>query len=169
MSAGLVVALLGLIVYLPDRVQYVETVHIDAPLSTVYDAIRYQEQLMSWSPWPVETNSQCFVQQTDGQVGARTVYAKNGREFGYQEVTELVPQQKVSFFLKSYVAPFEEDVRMSFYLRATAQEQTEVHLFFNEKLKKPHFLIAYFGGILRWVRNMHRKDLQALKTYAESQ
>ncbi|MEM1003069.1 MAG: SRPBCC domain-containing protein, partial [Bacteroidota bacterium] len=134
----------------------------------VYDAIRYQEQLMAWSAWPAETNSLCEVRNNDGQIGAQTIFQnQKGKQFGYQEVTHLVPNEKVSFYLKSFVAPFEEDVRLDFILKELPDSKTRVSLWFDEKLKKPAFLIAYFGNIINWVHSMHLKDLAGLKNYVE--
>ncbi|MEM1216875.1 MAG: SRPBCC domain-containing protein, partial [Bacteroidota bacterium] len=153
----------------PKKVQYIETITIDAPIDKVYDAIRYQEQLMEWSAWLAETNSLCKVNNEDGVVGAQTIYMnQKGKQFGYQEITKLVKDEKVSFFLKSFVAPFEEEVKMDFILKRLTSDQTEVSLWFDETLKKPAFLIAYFGGIIKWVHRMHLKDLAGLKKYAEA-
>ncbi|MGD1841652.1 MAG: SRPBCC domain-containing protein [Thermonemataceae bacterium] len=166
---GVLIALLLLIWQLPKKVQYIETIIIKAPITKVYDAIRYQKQLMKWSAWPTETNSLCLVKNTDGQVGAQTVYTnQKGKKFGFQEVTALVENEKVSFYLKSFVAPFEEDVRVDFILKELPDTKTEVSLWFDEKLKKPFFLIAYFGGVIDWVHKMHLKDLAGLKQYAEA-
>ncbi len=166
---GLVTALVLLIWKLPRKIQYIETITVKAPIAKVYDAIRYQEQLMEWSAWPEETNSLCEVKNTDGVLGAQTIYKnKKGKKFGYQEVTELVENEKVSFYLKSYVAPFEDEVRMDFILKSQSGSETEISLWFDEKLKKPAFLIAYFGGIIDWVHQMHLKDLAGLKKYVEA-
>jgi hypothetical protein len=73
LAIGMVLAILLLILFLPDKVQYTEILTVKAPVSKVYDAIRFQEQLMAWSAWPIETNSQCLVKNTDGMVGAQTV------------------------------------------------------------------------------------------------
>ncbi|MEM9933857.1 MAG: hypothetical protein AAF824_09605, partial [Bacteroidota bacterium] len=54
--SGLVVAVILLILFLPKKVQYIETITVKAPISKVYDAIRFQQQLMEWSAWPPETN-----------------------------------------------------------------------------------------------------------------
>jgi uncharacterized protein YndB with AHSA1/START domain len=165
---GLVTALSILVLILPNKVQYIEKITVDSPVSKVYDAIRYQEQLMVWSAWPSETNSQCFLQGEDGKVGARTVYSKNGKEFGYQEITSLSKNEEIVFRLKSYVAPFEKEVKLTFILIPLPDHDcTEVILWFDEVLKKPHFLIAYFGGIINWVHSMHLKDLQGLKKFVE--
>jgi len=167
LAGGLVLALILLVIFLPDKVQYIETITVKAPISRVYDAIRFQEQLMVWSVWPTETNSQCFVKHTDSIVGAQTVYTKNGKEFGYQEITHLKENEKVTFFLKSYVAPFEKDVRLSFILKELPNNETEISMWFSELLKKPHFLVAYFGGIIKWVHRMHLKDLANLEKFVE--
>ncbi|GAB5530476.1 MAG: hypothetical protein Roseis3KO_22530 [Roseivirga sp.] len=157
-----------LIYFLPKKVQYVESIVVDAPVNKVYDAVRYQEQLMDWSAWPKETKSTCKVQNEDGTIGAQIIYMNlKGKKFGYQEITGLTKNEKITFYLKSFVAPFEDDVRMTFYFRVMAENQTEVQLFFDETLKKPQFLIAYFGGIIKWVHSMHLKDLNYLKAYVE--
>lgn len=167
--SGILIALLLLIWKLPAKIQYIETIVVNAPISKVYDAIKYQEQLMEWSAWPAETNSLCQVANTDGELGAQTIYQnKKGKQFGYQEVTDLVENEKVSFYLKSFVAPFEEDVRIDFLLKEISDTETEVKLWFKEKLKKPAFLIAYFGNIIDWVHEMHLKDLAGLKKYVEA-
>ncbi|MEM9932847.1 MAG: hypothetical protein AAF824_04510, partial [Bacteroidota bacterium] len=157
-----------LILFLPKKVQYIETITVKAPISKVYDAIRFQQQLMEWSAWPPETNALCKVNNEDGLPGAQTIYMnQKGKEFGYQEVTTLIKNEKVSFYLKSFVAPFEEDVRLDFILKELSDNETEISLWFNETLKKPAFLIAYFGGIIKWVHSMHLKDLEGLKKYVE--
>ncbi|MEO1485023.1 MAG: SRPBCC domain-containing protein [Bacteroidota bacterium] len=158
-----------LIILLPDKVQYIESIKVNAPVDVVYDAIRFQEHLMRWSAWPEETNSLCAVKNVDGQIGAQTIFMdKKQKQFGYQEVTTLVENEKIGFFLKSFVAPFEKDVRLDFILKEITEDVTEVNLWFNETLRKPHFLIAYFGGILKWVHKMHLKDLAGLKKYVEN-
>ncbi|PRX56279.1 SRPBCC domain-containing protein [Flagellimonas meridianipacifica] len=168
-GTGLLTATIVLIIVLPKKVQYIETINVNATVEKVYDAIRYQERLMNWSAWPSETNSLCAVKNVDGQIGAQTVFLnRKGKQFGYQEITHLVPNEKVSFFLKSDVVPFEEDVRLHFILKPLHGQHTQVNLWFDETLKKPQFLIAYIGGITKWVHKMHLKDLAGLKKFVES-
>lgn len=167
LSVGIVSALLLLIFVLPTKVQYIETIEVAAPASSVYDAIRYQTQLMEWSAWPGETKSECTVRQQDGQVGAQTVYLQNGKETGHQEVTGLVENEQVSFFLTSNQAPFEQDTRMHFFLHKAGTNKTRVSLWFDNTLKRPSHLIPYLFGIVRWTHRMHRKDLVGLKQYVE--
>ena len=167
LAIGIVIAILILLKVLPAKVQYIETITVTAPVAKVYDALRFQEQLMVWSAWPTETKSQCTVKNTDGIVGAQTVYLNKGKEFGYQEVTDLVENEKVSFYLTSK-APFEQDTRLHFLLKATDTNKTEVNLWFDNTLKKPSLLLPYIAGIIKWTHGMHLKDLAGLKKYVEN-
>lgn len=167
-GCGLLIALVILIWKLPTKIQYIEEVEIEAPVETVYDAIRYQERLMKWSAWPSETNSQCAVKNVDGQVGAQTVYLQKGNQFGYQEVTELLENEKISFYLTSK-APFEQDTRMHFYLNEMGENKTRVSLYFDNTLKKPSHVFPHLFGIVDWTHKMHLKDLAGLKKYTEQE
>ncbi len=169
LGGALALAVAGWIIFLPRTVEYIERITVHASVGKVYDAIRFQEQLMRWSAWPAETNSLCEVNETDGQPGAQTIYKNpKGKQFGYQEITGMIENERVDFYLKSFVAPFEEDVRLTFLLLPRGEHETEVMLWFREKMKKPLFLVAYFGGILKWVRRMHLKDLAGLKKFVEA-
>lgn len=163
---GFLVALLILVFKLPTKIQYVEEIQVNAPVRKVYDAVRFQEQLMDWSAWPSETNSQCAVKNLDGKIGAQTVYLQKGKQFGYQEVTELIKNEKVSFYLTSK-APFEQDTKMHFYLRPINENQTNVFLYFDNTLKRPSHVFPHIFGIVNWTHKMHLKDLAGLKNYVE--
>ncbi|MDC7998394.1 SRPBCC domain-containing protein [Gilvibacter sediminis] len=165
---GILVALLILVFKLPTKIQYVEEIRVNAPVKKVYDAVRFQEQLMDWSAWPSETNSQCAVKNVDGQIGAQTVYLQKGKQFGYQEVTELVENEKVSFYLTSK-APFEQHTKMHFYLRPINENQTNVSLYFDNTLKRPSHVFPHIFGIINWTHKMHLKDLAGLKEYVEKE
>ncbi|WP_299519250.1 SRPBCC domain-containing protein [Winogradskyella sp.] len=164
---SLLISLIILNITLPVKVQYVEEINLNAPVNAVYDAIRYQEQLMQWSAWPKETKSQCAVKNADGKLGAQTVYLKNGKQFGYQEVTDLEENEKVSFYLTSK-APFEQDTRLHFYLKEIADNNTYVMLYFDNTLKKPSHIFPHIFGIIKWTHGMHLKDLAGLKKYVEN-
>ncbi|MEM6718882.1 MAG: SRPBCC domain-containing protein [Bacteroidota bacterium] len=163
---GVLIAILLLIIKLPTKIQYIEEIQVNATISKVYDAIRYQEQLMKWSAWPSETKSQCAVKNVDGQIGAQTVYLQKGKQFGYQEVTELIENEKVSFYLTSK-APFEQDTRLHFYLKALENGKTNVLLYFDNTLKRPSHLFPHVFGIINWTHQMHLKDLAGLKKFSE--
>ncbi|WP_046755907.1 SRPBCC domain-containing protein [Kordia jejudonensis] len=165
---GLLIALLILVFKLPTKIQYIEEIEVNASINTVYDAIRYQEKLMKWSAWPKETKSQCAVKNVDGQIGAQTVYLQKDKQFGYQEVTELIENEKVSFYLTSK-APFEQDTRLHFFLKEIEHDRTNVCLYFDNTLKRPSHIFPHIFGIIHWTHNMHLKDLAGLKKFVEQQ
>ena len=167
LSIGILVAIFILLIVLPAKVQYIETIKVQANVARVYDAVRFQEQLMSWSAWPAETKSQCEVKNTDGQLGAQTIYLNKGKQFGYQEITNLTLNEKVSFILKSK-APFEQETKLHFLFKPLDSKETEVTLWFDNTLKKPSFLLPYVVGIIKWTHNMHLKDLAGLRKFVEN-
>jgi uncharacterized protein YndB with AHSA1/START domain len=93
------VLILVLVILLPNVVRYSEKIVVNAPIEQVYDNIRLQERLMRWSAWPEATGSTCSLENTDGNVGARTVFFNKGKRFGHQEIIDLKPNQKVSLTL----------------------------------------------------------------------
>lgn len=150
----------------PGRVRYTETTDIDASASSLYDHIRLQERLMSWSAWPSETGSTCACEGTDGTVGARTVFfGKDGKKFGHQEVTALEPNRRVTMVLEGKGPPHWPV--LVFELEPLSPTRTRVHLHFDNKIMRPFNLILRVAGIVRWTREMHVKDLHGLKQYAE--
>jgi hypothetical protein len=163
---GILVFLIVLIVLLiPTKVQYTESVIIDASASDLYDNTRLQERLMEWSSWPSETKSTCSLENLDGVLGARTVFFSKGQRFGYQEVTNLVEGQSVELKLESKGPPQNPVLRFDFI--PLGDKRTEVKLVFNNTLSRPFNVILRIAGIVRWTRKLHLKDLQGLKKYSE--
>lgn len=150
----------------PTDVSYSEEVVIRAAPDDIYDHIRFQQRLMEWSAWPSETGSSCSSEGADGAVGARTVFlTKAGERFGYQEVTALVPGRQVELRLHSK-GPAQRPV-LTFALTAIDGMSTRVTLQFTNQLSRPFNVALRLFGIVRWTRQMHTKDLDGLKRYAE--
>jgi len=156
----------GLAVWLtPVKVQYTETLVIEAPARQLYDNTRLQARLMDWSAWPSETGSTCSYENTDGELGARTVFFSKGKRFGHQEVTGLVDGQTVELALVSKGPPQKPLLRFDFV--PLIPSRTAVRLGFDNTLARPFNVILRLAGVVRWTRKMHVKDLQGLKRYAE--
>lgn len=159
-------ALLALVIWLtPTKVQYTESLIIDASSKQLYDNTRLQTRLMDWSAWPSETGSTCSCENSDGEVGARTVFFSKGKRFGYQEVTRLIVGQAVELALFSKGPPQKPLLRFDFV--PLSESRTEVRLSFDNTLSRPFNVILRIAGIVRWTRRMHLKDLQGLKRYSE--
>lgn len=159
--AGVVAAFLT-----PRLVEYIETIEIKGKARDVYDAIRYQARLMEWSAWPPETGSACVVEGLDGEVGARTVFMqKNGARFGHQEIVALEDRVSIGFILESKGLPHKP--QLHFHLVPVGADTTRVVLHFRNDIMPPFNLIQRLAGMVRWTREMHRKDLDGLKRYIE--
>jgi hypothetical protein len=165
---GLATTCVGLffIIWLtPSAVRYTENIVINAPAHILYDNIRLQTRLMQWSAWPSETGSTCSLENTDGEVGARTVFFTKGQGFGYQEVSRLIEGQSVELSLYSKGPP--QKPVLIFHLTKLTESQTEVCLYFENSIERPFNFILRIAGIVRWTRKMHRKDLEGLKRFSE--
>lgn len=164
-AATTVAGLVGAVILTPRTVEYVETIVVGASATTVYDAIRFQEDLMLWSAWPSTTKSTCKCEGEDGQVGAQTVFFSKGKKFGHQEVTRLVKDRAVEFVLESAGPPHKPWMR--FDLVPLSDQETEVRLHFRNEIARPFNLVQRLFGLVAWTRGMHRKDLEGLKRYVE--
>jgi uncharacterized protein YndB with AHSA1/START domain len=160
--------ILALVIFLPNVVRYSEKIVVNAPIEEVYDNIRLQERLMLWSAWPEATGSTCSLENTDGNIGARTVFFNKGERFGHQEIIDLKPNQKVSLTLVNS-GPLKHTPYLDFDLRALSKTQTEVTLNFANTYQKPFQVPAKLLGIVKWTRALQIKDLEGLKTYSELQ
>lgn len=162
----ILVALVAILSILsPTRVAYTEEITIDAPAQHVYDDIRLQEHLMRWSAWPKETKSTCAVEGIDGQVGTKTAFFTKGKRVGHQEVVGLTPGQQVALVLRGPGPPHRP--RLTFELRALADNRTQVLAHFVNDLPRPFNALWNFAGLSKWTRAMHRKDLMGLKAFSE--
>lgn len=162
----IIAALIASLVWLiPTKVRYTETLVIEAPAQQLYDNTRFQARLMEWSAWPSETGASCACENTDGQVGARTVFISKGKRFGHQEIIRLVDGQSVELALVSKGPPQKPVIRFDFI--PMANSRTEVRLSFDNTLARPFNVILRLAGVVKWTRKMHVNDLQGLKGYSE--
>jgi uncharacterized protein YndB with AHSA1/START domain len=162
------VLMLALVIFLPNVVRYSENIVIDVPIGQVYDNIRLQERLMQWSAWPEATGSTCSLENTDGEVGARTVFFNQGKRFGHQEIIDLKPNQKVSMTLVNS-GPLKHTPYLDFDLHPISENKTEVRLNFVNTYQRPFQVPAKLFGIVKWTRALQIKDLEGLKKYSEGQ
>jgi uncharacterized protein YndB with AHSA1/START domain len=165
-ALGLLTGLILAMLATPRIVEYAETIDIEAPVERVYDATRMQADLMRWSAWPSSTGSDCSVAGPDGMIGARTVFlGKDGRPFGYQEVTALTEQRRVAFSLTSKGPPQKPELTFHFVPLGPAQSRVLLH--FRNELAPPFHVLLRLFGVVRWTRSLHLKDLEGLKRFCE--
>lgn len=165
------IAVVALILFLPwvvpRRVRYQESTIVEAPSDFVYDNIRLQTRLMQWSAWPTTTGSDCRCEGADGEIGARTVFlSKDGRPFGHQVVTGLVPGSRVDLELTSKGPP--QTPTLSFLVEPHGPTTSQVTIDFQNNIRRPFNVLLHLAGIVRWTRKMHVKDLEGLKRFSEA-
>ena len=166
LTIGTVASLLLAVLLTPRVVEYVEVVEINGQPERIYNAIRYQSQLMKWSAWPSETGSSCQVAGEDGAVGAQILFFdKKGRQFGHQSVEHLAANSWVEFSLMSKGPPHLP--RVVFYIVPSGSDRGLVLLHFRNDILPPFHLLLRLFGVVRWTRQMHQKDLDGLKRYVE--
>ncbi|MEM1223630.1 MAG: hypothetical protein AAGH40_12810 [Verrucomicrobiota bacterium] len=168
---GISLLVIVLSIFSPTKMEYDETIKIEAPLNDVFDDIRIQERLMRWSAWPKETKSQCAVdtksalKKEDGSVGVQTVFFSKGKRFGHQEILSISEESEIVFALEGAGPPHYPT--LTFRLEKLGDTTTSVTLNFINRMPPPFNLIWNFAGLSRWTRTMHVKDLQGLKAFSE--
>ncbi|MEM8561492.1 MAG: SRPBCC family protein [Pseudomonadota bacterium] len=161
------VVFVGLLIALtPNVIEYVETVKIRGSQQDVYDAIRFQSDLMQWSAWPAETDSACRQVGTDGEVGATTEFIdKKGKLFGHQTVSEIAPCRFIRLTMTSKGPPHVP--LLDFHILPEGERDTKVLLHFRNTISRPFHVILRLAGVVKWTREMHLKDLDGLKRFIE--
>lgn len=150
----------------PRIVEYIEVQTISAQVNEVYDAVRFQRDLMRWSAWPSTTGSNCRTENLDGDVGARTVFLdKKGRQFGFQEIARLEEGRSVEFTLESKGPPHKP--ALTLYFAPLDDNCTQVILRFVNDISPPFNVLLRLFGVVQWTREMHLKDLDGLKRFCE--
>ena len=163
---ALIVVILLIVMLVPTRLAYTESVVIAAPADEIYDHIRLQLRLMQWSAWPTETGASCTVEGPDGEVGTRLVFlTAKGARFGHQEVSALEPGRRVGLRLFGKGPP--QQPELAFALEPAGPAETRVTLHFRNRIARPFNVALRLLGIVRWTRAMHHKDLAGLKRFAE--
>lgn len=70
--------------------RWTESIHIDKPVDTVFNAVLDQNVLMQWSAWPEATGYSCRVDGDGRSVGSEIVFVgKDGSEQGRQRISAI--------------------------------------------------------------------------------
>lgn len=154
--------------------QWTETVIIDAPADVVRAAVGDQRHVMAWSAWPEATGFTCSVEGDATSVGSQIVFRdRAGTVQGRQRIVDVSDDGGTRTVVNELEnrGPFGRTMRprVDFRTTALAAQRTQVALDFDADIPLPPPLRQVVGFPLRrWVRGLHRRDLDQLKAYVET-
>ncbi|MEM7341659.1 MAG: SRPBCC family protein [Actinomycetota bacterium] len=150
--------------------KWTETIDIDAPTEEVFDAMLDQDRVMAWSAWPEATGFTCSVEGDSTSPGSEIVFRdKKGTIQGRQRII-AVEGRRVRNQLQNR-GPFGRTMTPTVTFEATPLDErcTRAALEFEADVPLPagvrHLVQA---GMSRWVRRLHVRDLEMLKSHVES-
>lgn len=140
---------------------------VNRPIEELRPLVSEGDQILEWSAWMEATGYTCSTTGASGEVGSAIEFRNPaGRLQGTQTLTRLTSDQALHQ-LTAKNGPFTLRPTVLFRLRALDPARTEVALDFDNPMPVPLRVLAKLG-LERWVRRLHRKDLEQLKAYAES-
>lgn len=150
--------------------KWTESIEVAAPADRVADALLDQRHVMGWSAWPEATGFVCGVEGDGRSPGSQIVFRDAGGTVqGRQRIVD-VEGLRVSNRMDNR-GPFGTTLtpRVDFVAIPLGGQRTRAELDFEAEVPLPfgvrHVIEA---AMSRWVRRLHVKDLEQLKSYVES-
>lgn len=151
--------------------RWTESIEVDRPLDDVVRLVADQRELMRWSAWPEATGYRCAVDGDGTSPGSEIVFTDAcGVEQGRQRLT-MVTRTRVESRLSNR-GPFGRTMspEIDFRLEPVGSGRTRVLLDFRATVPLPAPLRQLAEALVgRRVRRLHARDLEQLKSAAESQ
>lgn len=158
-----IVLVLGLIA--PKTVSTERSIVINAPRAVVFPHLQYFEKQQAWSPWNErDPNMKSEIVGTDGSVGAINRWESETQGIGEQEITALVPNERMETHLR-FKGQGEAD---AFMAAADADGGTKVTWGFSSTSPYPMNVMNLFMDIAGMVGKDYEAGLSKLKTMIES-
>ncbi len=160
----LVLVVIGLIA--PKSISTEKSIVINAPPEAVFPYLQYFEKQQAWSPWNErDPDMKSEIIGIDGTVGAINRWESATEGNGEQEITELVPNERMATVIR-----FDGMGTAEAYLNAEdTDEGTEVTWGFYSKTPFPWNVMNVFMGIQGMLEKEYEKGLNNLKTLVETQ
>ncbi len=163
---GLIIVLvlvLGLIA--PKTITTEKSILINAPREVVFPHLQYFEKQKAWSPWiERDPNMKSEIIGTDGSVGAVNRWESKTEGNGEQEVTALVPNERMETHIR-FKGQGEAD---AFMAAADADGGTKITWGFSSTTPYPMNVMNLFMDIAGMVGKDYEAGLNKLKAMIES-
>lgn len=155
--------LLGLIA--PKQFDVTRSIVINAPRENVFSYLQSFEKQQSWSPWVErDPDMQSEIIGTDGTVGALNRWKSKVEGNGEQEITAIVPNERVETKLR-FEGMGESNASLAL---ADVNVGTEVTWNMNGKMPFPWNVMGLFMNFNKMLGNDFQEGLTKLKTMIES-
>lgn len=161
-----ILVVLGL--FAPSEFRVERSTVIKAPVSMVYAKVSSLNRMEEWGPWKeMEHNMQATLSgNPDGQVGAISHWKSDESE-GEQELTELVPNERVRTALR-FISPWEANNTGTFDLESMG-DSTRITWGIEGQNNLMAKIASIFMNMDKAVGPMFEKGLANLKEQAEAE
>lgn len=160
----LVLVVIGLIA--PKTIATEKSIVINAPRAAVFPYLQYFAKQQAWSPWNErDPNMKSEIIGTDGTIGAINRWESATEGNGEQEITELVPDERMGTVLR-----FGGMGTADAYLTAAdAEGGTKVTWGFHSDAPFPWNVMTLLTGTQKMLEKEYEKGLNNLKTLVETE
>ncbi len=151
---------------LPDDYNVKRSIVINAPVSTVYNEVRYFKNFNNWSPWTKYDSAMVTeVTGTDGEVGAKYSWESKNQNVGSGSLTRIKQEENKLLLSELMIVGFENSSDAGFAFEEV-EGGTKVTWFNSGDFP---FKYRIFGLMMdKMMGKTFDEGLQKMKTHIES-
>ncbi|NNK87648.1 MAG: SRPBCC family protein [Flavobacteriaceae bacterium] len=153
----------------PKRFDLNRSIEINAPVSTVYNYLKYIKNQDDWSPWKrKDPDMKQEFEGTDGEIGFISRW-KGNKEVGEgeQELKHLVENESILSELR-FFKPWNSQSDAYFQIKGLSENSTRVIWGFSGKNKFPFNILMLFFNMEKSVGKDFEEGLSSLKSILEN-
>jgi len=162
---ALVVLFLLASALLPSAYKVERSIIVNAPVSSVYEEMRYFKNFKNWSPWyELDPEATITITGTDGEVGCKYAWSSKKENVGSGSLTRIKQEENKLLVSELYFADFGSTSHAG-YRFEPADGGTKVTWFNEGSLP---FMMRAMGLMMDGMMGKDfEKGLQKIKTYME--
>lgn len=152
-------------IFLPGTYKVERSIVINAPVSTVYNEMRYFKNFNNWSPWiEHDPNMATSITGTDGEVGAKYGWESKNESVGSGSLTRIIQEENKLLVSELRIADW-DGVSKAGYAFEEANGGTKVTWYVEGTLS---FFMRPMGLLMdKMMSGDFEKGLQKVKTHVE--
>ncbi len=164
-----IVLILIVALFTPNKVVYEKSISIYAPLEIVWENVNSLDDLDSWSPWnALDPDIKMEMKGTDGTVGAKLRWESDVDEVGAgtQTITKIEPPYYFQTALKFY-DPYEREAISYIKLKEKSNNEVIATWGFKSEIPYPFNIMSLFSNMEDMMGEDWKKGLEKLKFLSE--